>query len=348
MDSDDDGLCIDPPSTDTTHHIDTNTTAASHSLRDLQDADLSSRATSRVFSSHATATHVTGEDTHGKGAAESESPSLKLEQRLTRHVGREWSGVTFEEARERLSSFAHERDWNQYHSPRNLVLALVGEVGELAELFQWRTEGEAAPGLPGFAADKRQMVREELADVAAYLIRLADRCGIDLGEALFEKIAKNEKKYPAARVKGSNKKYTDYREYWAEIEQYHMMRDTRGGPAGPASPESAMDSAAAPSPSARSPMPFPHLRARHPHADKGGGGAMTPSLSPKCGGGGDSDRRENGPLCDDKGNAERVGMQLPELKIKESLMCALFIVACVLPVLILAVTLATIHRQGSG
>ncbi|XP_010262369.1 PREDICTED: dCTP pyrophosphatase 1-like [Nelumbo nucifera] len=94
----------------------------------------------------------------------------------------------------KLEEFAKERDWEQYHSPRNLLLALVGEVGELSEIFQWR--GEVPKGLPNWEESDKEHLGEELSDVLLYLIRLADICGIDLGDAVTKKLVKNAIKYP--------------------------------------------------------------------------------------------------------------------------------------------------------
>lgn len=107
----------------------------------------------------------------------------------------------------RLRSFSEERDWEQYHTPRNLTLALVGEVGELAELFQWRTDDE----ILALAADPatREPVADELADVFAYLVSLADALDIDLDAAVHHKITKNGEKYPPHLARGSNAKYTE-------------------------------------------------------------------------------------------------------------------------------------------
>ena len=92
--------------------------------------------------------------------------------------------------------FAAERDWQRFHTPRNLMLALTGEVGELAELFQWRTDAEAAAMASEPQAFER--LQEEIADVMMYLVRLADVCGVDLDHALQDKLHKNALKYPAA------------------------------------------------------------------------------------------------------------------------------------------------------
>ncbi|KAL5542295.1 hypothetical protein UlMin_010005 [Ulmus minor] len=94
----------------------------------------------------------------------------------------------------KLEEFAKARDWEKYHSPRNLLLAMVGEVGELSEIFQWR--GEVDKGLPNWEESDKEHLAEELADVLLYLVRLADICGIDLGDAASKKMDKNAIKYP--------------------------------------------------------------------------------------------------------------------------------------------------------
>ncbi|KAL6183048.1 PREDICTED: dCTP pyrophosphatase 1-like [Fragaria vesca subsp. vesca] len=104
--------------------------------------------------------------------------------------------VSLQELRDRLAEFSRVRDWEQYHSPRNLLLALVGEVGELSEIFQWK--GEVARGLPNWSSDDKEHLGEELSDVLLYLIQLADVCGIDLGQAALSKIVKNARKYPVS------------------------------------------------------------------------------------------------------------------------------------------------------
>lgn len=108
--------------------------------------------------------------------------------------------------RDTLRKFVAERDWDQFHSPKNLAMALSVEAAELLEHFQWLTEAESGRLPPG----KRAQVRDEMADVLVYLVRLADKLEVDLLEAAAEKIAKNALKYPADRVRGSMKKYTDY------------------------------------------------------------------------------------------------------------------------------------------
>lgn len=94
-----------------------------------------------------------------------------------------------------FQEFANERDWNQFHTPKNLAMALTAEVGELVEIFQWQTEEQARVA----ASDPKtaQAVRDELADVLLYLVRLSSVLGVDLNEAVVQKLVKNGKKYPA-------------------------------------------------------------------------------------------------------------------------------------------------------
>jgi NTP pyrophosphatase (non-canonical NTP hydrolase) len=104
------------------------------------------------------------------------------------------------EIAERLRAFALERDWEQFHTPKNLAASVAIEAAELQELFQWLNDEQS------LTLNREQLanVREEIADVAIYLIRLADRFDLDLGAAIFEKIAANEIRYPAAAVRGSS------------------------------------------------------------------------------------------------------------------------------------------------
>jgi len=107
---------------------------------------------------------------------------------------------------ERLRRFAEARDWDQFHTPKNLAMALTGEAGELAAEFQWLTEEQSRQLDP----ERLARVREEAADVLLYLVRLADRLDFDLVEAAHAKIELNEQRYPAERVFGSARKYTEY------------------------------------------------------------------------------------------------------------------------------------------
>lgn len=106
-----------------------------------------------------------------------------------------------------LEAFATERDWAQFHSPKNLVMALTGEVGELNELFQWLTEQQSKELASDPKAKRR--VAEELADVLFYLVRTASVMDIDLNQAAVDKLALNAEKYPADKARGSNKKYSE-------------------------------------------------------------------------------------------------------------------------------------------
>jgi len=105
-----------------------------------------------------------------------------------------------------IRQFAEDRDWDQFHSPKNLASALMVEAGELLEQFQWLTE-EQSKCLSDTQKDK---VKDEIADVFIYLIRLADKLEIDLIAAARHKITINAQKYPVAKARGSNKKYTDF------------------------------------------------------------------------------------------------------------------------------------------
>lgn len=104
-----------------------------------------------------------------------------------------------------LREFAEAREWAQFHSPKNLVMALSGEVGELNEVFQWMTEADSFNAASSEATAKA--VREEIADVALYLIRLSDVLGIDLNEAVSSKLATNAAKYPVDLSRGVSTKY---------------------------------------------------------------------------------------------------------------------------------------------
>lgn len=108
--------------------------------------------------------------------------------------------------RDRLRDFAAERDWEQFHAPKNLALALIVEAAEVVEHFQWQD----AERDPAFPAEKREAIGAELADVLFYLVRLADRLDIDLPAAAAAKLARNAARYPADLVRGSSRKYDEY------------------------------------------------------------------------------------------------------------------------------------------
>lgn len=111
-----------------------------------------------------------------------------------------------ERIRQRVEDFAKERDWDQFHSPKNLVMALSVEVAELMETFQWLDEEESG----NLTQEQSTAVAHEIADVQVYLVRLADKLGIDIGSAVETKMRINAEKYPADKVRGSARKYTDY------------------------------------------------------------------------------------------------------------------------------------------
>ncbi|MBD3610300.1 MAG: nucleotide pyrophosphohydrolase [Gammaproteobacteria bacterium] len=108
----------------------------------------------------------------------------------------------------RLQQFADERDWDQFHAPKNLVMALSVEASELLEHFQWLSNEESHR----LDEQKKQEVAYEMADVFIYLVRLATKLDVNLATAVEEKIAINEAKYPADKVRGSHKKYTEYQD----------------------------------------------------------------------------------------------------------------------------------------
>lgn len=113
---------------------------------------------------------------------------------------------SLENLRVRLAEFATVRDWDQFHSPKNLSMALIAEAAELVEHFQWLTESASQSLAPAKLAE----VRLELADILIYLIRIADKLGVDLIGAATDKIALNESRYPAERVRGDARRAEEY------------------------------------------------------------------------------------------------------------------------------------------
>ena len=108
---------------------------------------------------------------------------------------------------ERLASFASERDWDQFHSPKNLSSALVVEAAELLEQFQWLTPEQSTSDV--LSSKTRDAVQQEVADVAIYLLRICDVLDIDLEDAMARKLAINAEKYPVELARGNATKYTD-------------------------------------------------------------------------------------------------------------------------------------------
>jgi len=103
-----------------------------------------------------------------------------------------------------LRQFADVRDWEQFHSPKNLAMALAGEAGELLEIFQWLSETESRE----LTDDDRARVAEEIADLQIYLLRLADVLRVSLQAAVADKMDQNERKYPVGESKGNATKYS--------------------------------------------------------------------------------------------------------------------------------------------
>lgn len=108
--------------------------------------------------------------------------------------------------RSRLQAFVDERDWQQFHSPKNLAMAMIVEAAELVEHFQWMTEQESRE----LAPEKKELVSQEIADTFVYLLRIAEVLEIDILDAANRKMELNAKKYPPEKARGSNAKYTEY------------------------------------------------------------------------------------------------------------------------------------------
>jgi len=111
-----------------------------------------------------------------------------------------------DDLRQRLRAFVAERDWDQFHSPKNLSMALSVEAAELVEIFQWLTEAQSSV----LDTARRARVEAELADILVYLVRIADRVEVDLLQAATRKLEENARKYPADRVRGQALKYDEY------------------------------------------------------------------------------------------------------------------------------------------
>lgn len=113
---------------------------------------------------------------------------------------------SLQQLRARINHFVAERDWAQFHTPKNLAMAMIVEAAELVEQFQWDTPEESEK----LSAEKREAVSHELADTFVYLLRIAEVLKIDLIEAANQKIDINARKYPADKARGSNARYTAY------------------------------------------------------------------------------------------------------------------------------------------
>jgi len=112
--------------------------------------------------------------------------------------------MNIEKIKQRIQKFSDDRDWNSHHNPKNLVMALTGEVGELNEIFQW-LDFDDSTNLP---PEVLEHTKEEVADIAIYLIRLCMKLDIDLEDAIHSKMGKNEIKYPPQSSSGNQKKYS--------------------------------------------------------------------------------------------------------------------------------------------
>jgi dCTP diphosphatase len=111
---------------------------------------------------------------------------------------------SLQDLRDELRRFAEERDWDQFHSPKNLAMALAAEAAELLEHFQWLTEDESRSVPP----EALEEIRMEMADVLLYLVRIADKLDVDLVRAATEKMGRNREKYPVDKSRGRSTKYT--------------------------------------------------------------------------------------------------------------------------------------------
>lgn len=113
--------------------------------------------------------------------------------------------MTIEELTARIRAFRDARDWRQFHSPKDMAVAIIAEAGELLQHFVWKTPEQSEVR----AVEKLTEIREEVADVAILLFELADNIGVRLDEAMLDKLEKNERRYPADRARGSNAKYNE-------------------------------------------------------------------------------------------------------------------------------------------
>jgi hypothetical protein len=108
-----------------------------------------------------------------------------------------------QETIDQILKFRDDRDWKQFHNPKDLAISISLEAAELLEVFQWSAEDVTC-------SNKIDKIKEELADVANYCVLMADACGLDLDEIIREKIKRNEEKYPIEKSKGNKEKYTEF------------------------------------------------------------------------------------------------------------------------------------------
>lgn len=117
------------------------------------------------------------------------------------------SNTTLKELKDIVQKFCEERTWDQFHSPKDLAIGISTEASELLEIFRFKSEKEVNELFNNF--DKKEKIRDELADILYFLLRFAQMNNIDISEAFKNKIKKSEKKYPIEKSKGSNKKYDE-------------------------------------------------------------------------------------------------------------------------------------------
>ncbi len=115
--------------------------------------------------------------------------------------------ATIEKLKRSVAHFRDAREWKPYHNPKDLAVGISIEANELLELFQWKSPDEARALMRD--PKKAELIREELADIVIYCLSASDEMGIDLSDAVKDKLAKNEAKYPVEKAKGSNKKYDE-------------------------------------------------------------------------------------------------------------------------------------------
>ena len=114
--------------------------------------------------------------------------------------------TTLEELKSRTAKFIRERDWEQFHTPKNLSMSIAIEAAELMEHFQWMTEEQSTTLSP----EELDEIGEEMADIVLYSLSLCNQLGLDLSESVMNKLAKNAEKYPREKVRGKSHKYTYY------------------------------------------------------------------------------------------------------------------------------------------
>lgn len=116
--------------------------------------------------------------------------------------------TTLEELKNEVKKFCEKRDWDQFHNPKELAIGISTEANELLQIFRFKSEEDMKKMMD---SEKREEIEEELADVLYFVLRFAQMNNIDLSSAVLNKIEKNDKKYPADKVKGCNKKYNEYK-----------------------------------------------------------------------------------------------------------------------------------------